>query len=186
MRCRSRLPRYFEDIGTAILNLAVNPVTGEPWVANIESHNLVRFEPELRGHVADHRLARLNRVTGAVASIDLNPGVDYDLLPNAQARESALAEARDHRIFAGRHEDLDCGICVGSRRVRRQRDRAGSFPRERPAELARAPGACVVERTRVAGGARPPLCPEQAVEHDLRGIQTATSSVLAEVRSSQL
>lgn len=87
--------RYFEDIGTAILNLAVNPVTGEPWVANIESHNLVRFEPELRGHVADHRLARLNRVTGAVASIDLNPGVDYDLLPNAQARESALAEARD-------------------------------------------------------------------------------------------
>jgi YVTN family beta-propeller protein len=87
--------RYFGDVGTAILNLAVHPVTGEPWVANIESHNLVRFEPKLRGHVADHRLARLNRETGVSVSFDLNPGTDYEMLPNPQARESALAEPRD-------------------------------------------------------------------------------------------
>lgn len=87
--------RYFGNIGTAILNLAVHPMTGELWVANIESHNLVRFEPELRGHVADHRLARLDLATGTSASFDLNPGIDYGVLPNSQARESALAEPRD-------------------------------------------------------------------------------------------
>lgn len=85
--------RYFRRVGTTNTGIAVHPVTGELWVANTEARNLVRFEPNLRGHAIDSRLTRIT--TGAsptVTAFDLNPGIDYGVLPNPAALATALAE----------------------------------------------------------------------------------------------
>jgi YVTN family beta-propeller protein len=83
--------RYFSGVGTINLGLAVHPTTGDIYVANWDSRNLVRFEPVLRGHTADHRIGRISAANGQVTSIDLNPGIDYSVLPNPAARAIALA-----------------------------------------------------------------------------------------------
>ena len=85
--------RYFRSVGTTNTGIAVHPVSGELWVANTEARNLVRFEPTLRGHAIDSRLTRIT--TGPVPTVtpfDLNPGVNYNLLPNPTALATALSE----------------------------------------------------------------------------------------------
>lgn len=85
--------RWFDAVGTTNTGVAVHPVTGELWVANTDARNLVRFEPNLRGHAIDSRLTRIT--TGGsptVTPFDLNPGLDYATLPNAAAKAVALAE----------------------------------------------------------------------------------------------
>lgn len=85
--------RYFAAVGTTNTAIAVHPGSGELWVANIEARNLVRFEPNLRGHAIDSRLTRIT--TGAVPVVtpfDLNPGLNYAVLPNPAALATALAE----------------------------------------------------------------------------------------------
>ncbi len=84
--------RYFSHVGTINLGIAVQPTTGDIFVANTDARNLVRFEPNLRGHYADNRITRVNSGTGAVTPIDLNPGVDYSVLPNPAAVSTALAQ----------------------------------------------------------------------------------------------
>jgi len=86
------IERYLSDAGTILRGLAVHPATGELFVANMESHNLVRFEPELRSHVADHRLSKFAADGTGPVIYDLNPGVDYGLLPNPAALATSLAE----------------------------------------------------------------------------------------------
>lgn len=83
---------YASGVGTNLFDLAERPGTGDLWVANTEALNLVRFEPNLRGHFADSRLTRISAGTGAVTPFDLNPGIDYGLLPNPAARATALAQ----------------------------------------------------------------------------------------------
>jgi YVTN family beta-propeller protein len=87
-----QVTRYLSDAGTNLFDLAVHPVTGDPWVANSESRNLVRFEPALRGHVADHRLTKMDALTGLPTVFDLNPGINYGVLPNTAAQATALAQ----------------------------------------------------------------------------------------------
>ncbi len=87
-----QVTRYFSGAGTNLLDVALHPQSGDVWVANTEARNLVRFEPVLRGHVADHRLTRLALGNGAATIFDLNPGVDYATLPNAAAQSTALAQ----------------------------------------------------------------------------------------------
>lgn len=85
--------RYFRAVGTTNTGIAVHPVTGELWIANTDARNLVRFEPNVRGHVIDSRLTRI--VPGLVPTVtafDLNPGVAYGTLPNPAALATALAE----------------------------------------------------------------------------------------------
>lgn len=84
--------RYIGGAGTNLLDVAVQPGTGDIWVGNTEARNLVRFEPVLRGHVVDHRLTRLAVADGAATFCDLNPGVDYATLPNPAASANALAQ----------------------------------------------------------------------------------------------
>lgn len=87
------ITRYFDQVGTTNTAVAVHPTSGDLWVANLEARNLVRFEPALRGHAIDSRVTRIT--TGPVATItpiDLNPGVDYTVLPNPAALATALAE----------------------------------------------------------------------------------------------
>lgn len=87
-----QVERYLSDAGTILRALAVDPADGGLLVANMEARNLVRFESELRGHVADHRLSRYAADGSGPLVFDLNPGLDYTLLPNPSALATALAE----------------------------------------------------------------------------------------------
>ncbi|MBM3960829.1 MAG: hypothetical protein FJ306_02860, partial [Planctomycetes bacterium] len=85
--------RYFPGVGTTNTAIAVHPTSGDLWVTNIEARNLARFEPNLRGHAVDSRVTKIT--TGAspvVTPIDLNPGLNYNVLPNSAALATALAE----------------------------------------------------------------------------------------------
>ena len=85
--------RYFKGTGTVNFALAVRPVSGEVWVANTEARNLVRFEPNVKGHIVDHRVTKVvPALTPTVTSFDLNPGIDYATLPNNAAKLTALAQ----------------------------------------------------------------------------------------------
>lgn len=83
---------YASGTGTSLFDVAVRPGTGDLWVANTEAQNLIRYEPNLRGRFALNRVTRIAAGTGAVTPFDLNPGLDYDLLPNPAARATALAQ----------------------------------------------------------------------------------------------
>ncbi len=84
--------RYFSRVGTVNLGIAVRPGTDEPYVANTDARNLVRFEPNVRGHIVENRISRISPAAGEIAHFDLNPGIDYDLLPNHAAQSNALAQ----------------------------------------------------------------------------------------------
>ncbi len=84
--------RYFPRVGTSHLGLAVQPVTGDLFVANTDARNLVHFEPNLRGHSVDNRVTRIAIGDGATTIFDLNPSIDYSVLPNPSAQANALAQ----------------------------------------------------------------------------------------------
>jgi len=87
-----QVTRTLSGAGTLLFDLALRPGTSELWVANTDARNLVRFEPVLRGHIADNRITRFNLASGVSSFLDLNPDVDYATLPNPTARERALAQ----------------------------------------------------------------------------------------------
>lgn len=90
--------RSFAGVGTTLFNLAQNPKSGEVWVANTEARNLVRFEPQLNGHVVDNRISRLDLVGNSdspVSITDLNTHIDYKQHPSSVGRETALAQPAD-------------------------------------------------------------------------------------------
>ncbi len=84
--------RYFTGVGTINMGLAVHPTTGDLFIANTDARNLVRFEPNLRGHPVDNRVTRVTVADGRAVPFDLNPTVDYATLPNPAARAIALAQ----------------------------------------------------------------------------------------------
>ena len=84
--------RHFERIGTVNLGLAVHPKTGDLYVANTDARNLVRFEPQVRGSFQFNRITRIGIGDGEVTPFDLNPDVDYALMPNDAAKATALAQ----------------------------------------------------------------------------------------------
>ena len=88
---QASVTRYFGGVGTINLGLAVRPFVGDVYVSNTDARNLVRFEPNVRGHWVDNRVTRLS-LSGAVAAFDLNPGLDYTMLPNPAAQSVALAQ----------------------------------------------------------------------------------------------
>jgi YVTN family beta-propeller protein len=84
--------RYFSGVGTINLGLAVNPATGDLYVANTDALNLVRFEPNLRGHFINNQITRVSIASGTVTPFDLNPGINYAQLPNPTALTTALSQ----------------------------------------------------------------------------------------------
>ncbi len=84
--------RYFPRVGTSNLALAVQPTTGDIFVTNTDARNLVHFESNLRAHFIDNRITRISASGGALKISDLNPGVNYSLLPNPAAQGNALAQ----------------------------------------------------------------------------------------------
>ena len=84
--------RYISGVGTINLGVAVHPLSGDVYVTNTEARNLIRFEPVLRGRIVDNRVTRISSLGGAPVAVDLNAGLDYALLPNEEAKASALAQ----------------------------------------------------------------------------------------------
>ncbi|HJQ70440.1 MAG TPA: beta-propeller fold lactonase family protein [Blastocatellia bacterium] len=84
--------RYFSGVGTVNLGIAVRPTTGDLYVGNTDARNLVQFETNVRGHFVDNRVTRILMPGGDLSSFDLNPFVDYTVLPNLQAKSTALAQ----------------------------------------------------------------------------------------------
>src|SRR5699024_5579357 len=81
--------RYYSHVGTINLGIAANPVSGDLFVANTDARNLIRFEPNVRGHFVDNRITRIRISTGQITPFDLNPNIDYSLLPNPAALSTA-------------------------------------------------------------------------------------------------
>jgi YVTN family beta-propeller protein len=85
--------RYFDRAGTVNFGLAVQPGTGDLFVTNTEARNLIHFETNLRGHFIDSRVTKVTTgATPVVTPIDLNPGVDYNILPNPAAKATFLSQ----------------------------------------------------------------------------------------------
>jgi YVTN family beta-propeller protein len=88
--------RYFTRVGTVNFALAVQPGSGDLFVANTDARNLTRFEPNLRGFFVTNRVARIGIGGGIVTNFDLNAGYDptnFTLLDrtNALAQPTAVA-----------------------------------------------------------------------------------------------
>jgi hypothetical protein len=83
---------YYSAVGTINLGLAVNPTTGELFVPNTDALNLISFQPNLRGHWINSRISRIQVATGTITPFDLNPNLDYNILPNPQALSTALSQ----------------------------------------------------------------------------------------------
>src|ERR1039457_3250696 len=84
---------YYSYVGTTNLGLAVQPGTGDLWVSNTDAINLLMFDPNLRGHWLANRVTSINASTGAVTGYyDLNPSINYLILPNPAAQAIALAQ----------------------------------------------------------------------------------------------
>jgi len=83
---------YYSGVGTVNLGLAVNPVNGDLFVANTDALNLTFFEPNLRGHWVNNRITHIQASNGQITPVDLNPTINYGLLPNPQALSTALAQ----------------------------------------------------------------------------------------------
>jgi len=77
--------KAYSGVGTVIYNMAVNPVSGNVYVSNNESNNLVRFEgpgkfggSTVQGHIAEARITVISN--GNVQSRHLNKHLDYSKL----------------------------------------------------------------------------------------------------------
>jgi DNA-binding beta-propeller fold protein YncE len=82
---------YYSHLGTDNLGLTVNPVSGTIYVANMDALNLTMYEEALNGHFVNHQITAVNPSSGATTFWDLNPNIDYGVLPNPAAVASALA-----------------------------------------------------------------------------------------------
>jgi YVTN family beta-propeller protein len=81
--------RTFGGIGTANFALAVNGA-GTVAVTATEARNLVRFEPNVSGHIVDTRAALITS-GGSVTLRDLNPHINYSVTPGPTSeRDSSL------------------------------------------------------------------------------------------------
>lgn len=90
-----RTNRYFSGVGTVNFALALQPNSGDLFVANTEARNLTRFEPAVRGFFVTNRIARINLTTGTITNYNLNPGyhpTNFTLLnkTNALAQPTAI------------------------------------------------------------------------------------------------
>ncbi len=82
---------YYSGVGTINLGVAVNPSTGDVYVSNTNARNVIQFQPNLQGHWIDNQITQI-QPSGHATAYDLNPGIDYTLLPNPAALATALSQ----------------------------------------------------------------------------------------------
>lgn len=173
--------RYFSGVGSVNFGLAVDPASGDLFVANTDARNLVRFEPQLRGHIVLNRVSRVGCVDGSVTAFDLNPSVDYDTLPNPLALATALAQPTSI-AFAAKGSIYVAAF--GTDRVARL-DASGAIMAR--IEVGQSPGATAHPRTK-RGPRGLALAPDgtelyvlNRIANTLTVIDTATDSVIREI-----
>lgn len=88
--------RYFSRVGTVNFALAIQPGSGDLFVANTDARNLTHFEPGVRGFFVTNRVAKINLASATVTHFDLNAGyhpTNFTLLnkTNALAQPAAIA-----------------------------------------------------------------------------------------------
>ncbi len=86
------ITRWISGVGTNLFHLAMHPVDGSLWCANTDLHNLTRFESELNGHFATHRLTRIAFPAATLTHHDLNPGIVRHITPHPPSIALALAQ----------------------------------------------------------------------------------------------
>ena len=86
-----QINKYYSGVGTTNLGIAVQPVTGNIYVANTDALNLVRFQTALDGHFINSRITKITP-TGTVTAYDLNPTVSYVNLPDPNSIAVALSQ----------------------------------------------------------------------------------------------
>ena len=85
------IARVNGDIATIMMGTSVNPVTGACAVTGTYAELELRFEPNVRGHVTESRVAMLS-TAGVRTLVGLNPQVNYTVPTGTQAeRDSALS-----------------------------------------------------------------------------------------------
>jgi DNA-binding beta-propeller fold protein YncE len=84
--------RYISRVGTVNFAIATRPNNGDLYVCNTDARNLTHFEPNLRGNIVSNRVSRINLASGAITHYDLNPGIDYSVMPNPTARSNSIAQ----------------------------------------------------------------------------------------------
>ena len=82
---------YYPHLGTENMGLTVNPKTGNLYVANMDALNLINYENALNGHFVNHRITSVNISNRQAQIVDLNQGMNYEVLPNPAGLASALA-----------------------------------------------------------------------------------------------
>ncbi len=83
---------YYSGVGSENLGIAVRPGTGDLFVSNTNALNLIRFEPNLLGHWNDNQVTSIQISSGLVSPYNLNPTINYTVLPNPAALATALAQ----------------------------------------------------------------------------------------------
>jgi len=86
---------YYSHLGTINMGLAVNPQSGNLYVANTDALNTIMFETALNGHIVNHQISSVNPTTGKATIWDLNPQINYSQLsdPNGLATSLAMPTA---------------------------------------------------------------------------------------------
>jgi sugar lactone lactonase YvrE len=86
----------YAHVGTTLFNMATNPVNGQVYVSNSDSHNLTRFEgpgifggSTVQGHLAEMRITVLNG--SKVTPIHLNKHINYSILATNPAFDPSIA-----------------------------------------------------------------------------------------------
>ncbi len=69
----------------------MQPSTGNVYVSNTNARNIINFEPNLRGHWIDSQITSI-QPSGRVTAYNLNPNIDYNVLPNPAALSTALSQ----------------------------------------------------------------------------------------------
>src|SRR5580693_5754781 len=82
---------YFSHLGTINLGLAVNPKSGNLYVANTDALNTIMFETALNGHIVNHQITSVNPTTGQSTIWDLNPQINYSQPSDPNGLATALA-----------------------------------------------------------------------------------------------
>src|SRR5437016_16560 len=99
------ITRYFTNVGTVNLALAINPATGELFVGGTDARNRTHFEPNLRSTFVTNQVSRVSPVSGIVTRYDLNPGsmavtnISLSFQTNALAQPTAIQFETDGASF---------------------------------------------------------------------------------------
>jgi DNA-binding beta-propeller fold protein YncE len=90
--------RYFPRVGSVNFGLAIQPGSGDLFVANTDARNLTHFEPGVRGFFETNQVSHIDINSGAVTRYDLNPNynpTNFTLLDRTNALAQPTAAVFD-------------------------------------------------------------------------------------------